>query len=205
MFKKREKKIEYDLDHHDQFFLISTNINKAKNFKIMISNENTYDRWQDFIPYHKSNLILDFILLKNWLIRLERTEGYENIVVLNLNNKEEYKINFNEQAYHLSLEHGYEYKTDIFRYSYSSPITPKSVFDYNCKSKQQELKKIQEIPSGYNKNNYICKKIFAAARDDVKIPITILYKKGTQLNSKKLFATLWLWLLWNIYCKWLFY
>ena len=184
LFKKREKKIEYDLDHHDQFFLISTNINKAKNFKIMISNENTYDRWQDFIPYDKSNLILDFILLKNWLIRLERTEGYENIVVLNLNNKEEYKINFNEQAYHLSLEHGYEYKTDIFRYSYSSPITPKSVFDYNCKSKQQELKKIQEIPSGYNKNNYICKKIFAAAHDDVKIPITILYKKGTQLNSK---------------------
>jgi oligopeptidase B len=150
----------------------------------MISNESTYDRWQDFIPYDKSNLILDFIVLKNWLIRLERTEGYENIVVLNLNNKKEYKINFNEQAYHLSLEHGYEYETDIFRYSYSSPITPKSIFDYNCKSKQQELKKIQEIPSGYNKNNYICKKIFAAAHDDKKIPITILYKKGTQLNSE---------------------
>ena len=30
LFKKREKKIEYDLDHHDQFFLISTNINKSE-------------------------------------------------------------------------------------------------------------------------------------------------------------------------------
>ena len=184
LFKKREKKIEYDLDHHDQFFLISTNVDKAKNFKIMISKENTYQQWQDFITYNKNNLILDFILLKNWLIRLERTEGSENIIVLNLNSKEEYKINFNEEAYNLSLDHGYEYETDIFRYSYSSPTTPKSVFDYNCKSKQQELKKTQEVPSGHKKDNYVCKKIFATAHDGEKIPITILYKKGTQLNSE---------------------
>jgi oligopeptidase B len=121
----------------------------------MISKENTYQQWQDFIDYNKNNLILDFILLKNWLIRLERTEGYENIIVLNLSNKEEYKINFNEEAYHLILDHGYEYETDIFRYSYSSPTTPKSVFDYNCVLKQQVLKKIQEVPSGHSKDNYV--------------------------------------------------
>ena len=183
LFKKRIKKIEYDLEHHDNYFLISTNLDNAKNFKIMTSNEKSHEKWEEFIPYNKINLILDFILLKDWLIRLERAEGSENIIILNLNNKNQHKISFDEEAYNLSLDHGYEYETDIFRYSYSSPTTPKSIFDYDCKLKKKELKKTQEIPSGHNKDDYICKKIFATAHDNEKIPITILYKKGIKLDS----------------------
>lgn len=183
LFKKRIKKIEYDLEHNEKFFLISTNIDNAKNFKIMISYEESYQKWEEFITYEKNNLILDFILLKDWLIRLERTEGSENIIIQNLNNKNQHKISFDEEAYNLSLDHGYEYETDTFRYSYSSPTTPKSIFDYDCKSKKQELKKTQEVPSGHNKDDYICKKIFATAHDNEKIPITILYKKGVKLDS----------------------
>jgi len=183
LFKKRIKKIEYDLEHHEKFFLISTNTDKAKNFKIMISHEESYQKWEEFIAYEKDNLILDFILLKDWLVRLERTEGSENIIILNLNNKDQHKISFDEEAYNLSLDHGYEYETDTFRYSYSSPTTPKSIFDYDCKLKKQELKKTQEVPSGHNKDDYICKKIFATAHDNEKIPITILYKKGVKLDS----------------------
>ncbi|CAO6132111.1 PtrB Protease II [Candidatus Pelagibacterales bacterium] len=183
LFKKRVKKIEYDLEHHEKFFLISTNVDNAKNFKIMISHEESYQKWEEFIPYERINLILDFILLKDWLVRLERTEGSENIIILNLKNKNQHKISFDEEAYNLSLDHGYEYETDTFRYSYSSPTTPKSVFDYDCKSKKQELKKTQEVPSGHNKDDYICKKIFATAHDNEKIPITILYKKGVKLDS----------------------
>ena len=183
LFKKRIKKIEYDLEHHENFFLISTNTDEAKNFKIMISHEQSYQKWEEFIAYEKDNLILDFILLKDWLVRLERTEGSENIIILNLNNKDQHKISFDEEAYNLSLDHGYEYETDTFRYSYSSPTTPKGIFDYDCKLKKQELKKTQEVPSGHNKDDYICKKIFATAHDNEKIPITILYKKGVKLDS----------------------
>ena len=89
------------MEHHENFFLISTNIDEAKNFKIMISHEESYQKWEEFIAYEKNNLILDFILLKDWLVRLERNEGSENIIILNLNNKDQHKISFDEEAYNL--------------------------------------------------------------------------------------------------------
>lgn len=184
IFQKRKKKIEYDIDHHENFFIIKTNRDKAKNFKIMKSGEKSFEDWKDFISYNKKNLIIDFTILKNWLIRLERSEGLENIIINNLENNEEFKIDFNEAAYQLSLDHGYEYDTDVLRYHYSSPTTPKSIIDYDCQTKKHTTKKIQEIPIGHNKENYICEKIFANSHDNQKIPITILYKKGAKLNGE---------------------
>jgi oligopeptidase B len=61
---------------------------------------------------------------------------------------------FEEKAYDLSLFNQYEYDTEWIRFSFSSPITPRSIFDYNCKTKEKILKKVQEIPSGFDPNSY---------------------------------------------------
>ena len=63
--------------------------------------------------------MLSFLLLADWLIRLEREDGLPRIVVRRLATGEEHAIAFSEEAYSLGIDGGYEFATGI---SCASPI-----------------------------------------------------------------------------------
>ncbi len=71
-----------------------------------------------------------------------------------------------------------EYNTNLFRFEYTSLVTPRSVFDYNMDTKALDLKKQDEIPSGYDASQYQSERIFAKADDGTSVPISLVYKKG---------------------------
>jgi oligopeptidase B len=73
--------------------------------------------------------------------------------------------------------------TDVIRVSYESPKTPDRTYEYNVATKEKKLVKELEIPSGYNRNEYIVKRLNCKAHDGRKIPITITYHKDTKLDG----------------------
>ena len=185
LFSPRVEKEEYEIDHSEGYFYILTNTDNCKNFKIMRCLETSYSRnsWSDFVAYKNDNLILDFIILKNWIVYLQRHEGLNQIIIHNVNTEQSHNIKFEEEAYDLSLFGQYEFDTDWIRFSFSSPITPKSIFDYNCSTKEKSLKKIQEIPSGFNSDLYSCKRFLCPGHDGAQIPLTIFHKKDLVLDG----------------------
>ena len=185
LFTPRIEKEEYEIDHSEGYFYILTNTDNCKNFKIMRCLETSYSRnsWSDFVAYKNDNLILDFIILKNWIVYLQRHEGLNQIIIHNVNTEQSHNIKFEEEAYDLSLFGQYEFDTDWIRFSFSSPITPKSIFDYNCSTKEKSLKKIQEIPSGFNSDLYSCKRFLCPGHDGAQIPLTIFHKKDLVLDG----------------------
>ena len=185
LFSPRVEKEEYEIDHSEGYFYILTNTDNCKNFKIMRCLETSYSRnsWSDFVAYENDNLILDFIILKNWIVYLQRHEGLNQIIIHNVNTEQSHNIKFEEEAYDLSLFGQYEFDTDWIRFSFSSPITPKSIFDYNCSTKEKSLKKIQEIPSGFNSDLYSCKRFLCPGHDGAQIPLTIFHKKDLVLDG----------------------
>ena len=185
LFTPRIEKEEYEIDHSEGYFYILTNTDNCKNFKIMRCLETSYSRnsWSDFVAYKNDNLILDFIILKNWIVYLQRHEGLNQIIIHNVNTEQSHNIKFEEEAYDLSLFGQYEFDTDWIRFSFSSPITPKSIFDYNCSTKEKSLKKIQEIPSGFNSDLYSCKRFLCSGHDGAQIPLTIFHKKDLVLDG----------------------
>ena len=185
LFSPRIEKEEYEIDHSEGYFYILTNTDNCKNFKIMRCLETSYSRnsWSDFVAYENDNLILDFIILKNWIIYLQRHEGLNQIIIHNVNTEQSHNIKFEEEAYDLSLFGQYEFDTDWIRFSFSSPITPKSIFDYNCSTKEKSLKKIQEIPSGFNSDLYSCKRFLCPGHDGAQIPLTVFHKKDLLLDG----------------------
>ncbi len=84
----------------------------------------------------------------------------------------------------MSLGNNPEYATPTIRYGYSSMITPSSTYEFDFRTRKSELIKQQEIPSGYDKTQYETTRIWATARDGVKVPVSIVMKKGTKLDGK---------------------
>jgi len=183
-FRARKEKEEYEIDHANNIFYILNNLDQCKNFKISTSSINNIEQWSDFIAYNPQHLLLDFTVLKKWLVLLQRVNGLNQILIKNLENSEEHLIKFEDEAYELSLLGQYEFDTNLIRISYSSPITPSTVYDYDCNLRQKIHRKTQEIPSGHNSKDYICKRVMVKAHDQEEIPLTIFYHKNTKLNGK---------------------
>ena len=183
-FRARKEKEEYEIDHANNLFYILNNLDQCKNFKISTSSINNIEQWSDFIAYNPQHLLLDFTVLKKWLVLLQRVNGLNQILIKNLENSEEHLIKFEDEAYELSLLGQYEFDTNLIRISYSSPITPSTVYDYDCNLRQKIHRKTQEIPSGHNSKDYICKRVMVIAYDQEEIPLTIFYHKNTKLNGK---------------------
>ncbi len=186
LVSKRKIGHEYLVDERDGQLIIKTNIDGAQDFKIVSTSIEKPDmnNWRDLVPHIQGVLILDVIIIKDYLIRLERFEGLPRIIARNFATEVEETIAFDEEAYSLGVSVGYEFDTEIIRFSYSSPTTPAQIFDMNLSSGKRILRKSQEIPSGHEKENYVTKRIFAIANDGEKIPVTLLYKKNIEQNGK---------------------
>ena len=182
---------EYDLEHWNDRFIIKTNRDGAEDYKIMTAPVASPDleNWTDLIPYREGCLIVGMIVLKSWLVRMERENALPRIVVRDMNTGEEHSIAFDEEAYSLGFGEMREYDADILRFTYSSMTTPSQVFDYNMRDRSRLLRKTQEVPSGHEPSNYVTRRILAPAHDGETIPVTLLYRRTTALDGM---APLWL-------------
>src|SRR5204862_2170148 len=60
---------------------------------------------------------------------------------------------------------------------------PSSVFDYDMNTRKATLLKETEVPGGFHKANYQSERLFATASDGTRIPLSIVYRKGTKLDG----------------------
>lgn len=183
--------MEYDVEHHSDYFYIVTN-DEATNFKLVKTPVATPNKenWQTVIPHREDVMLSGVSLFANHLVIYERKAGLQTARVQNLSTGKENNITFPEPTYTFSEGNNPEFNTNILRFSYTSLITPLSVFDYDMETDKRELKKETEVLGGYDKSHYKSEWLMATAKDGTQIPISIVYKQGIQKNSKNpLFLT----------------
>lgn len=187
----RETGVEYSVDEAGGELFILTNADGAEDFKIVTTPVDTPGRenWRDLIAHKSGNLIITHTTYKNFMVRLERVDGLPRIVIFDYATKTEKQISFDEEAYSLGMMDGYEFDTDIIRFSYSSMTTPSQVYDYNIETTERILRKEQEVPSGHNVDDYITRRVMAPARDGELVPVSLLYHKNTPIDGS---APVWL-------------
>ncbi len=180
----RERELEYYLGHYQNNFYIITNWD-AKNFRLMVTtiDKTEKENWKELIP-HRSNVLLENIdIFNKYLVVSERKEGLANLRIIKWDDKSEYYVDFGEEVYEAIVGKNPEFETDWLRYRYSSLTTPNSTYDYNMVTKEKVLKKQLKVIGDFSPDNYEAKRLYATAKDGVKIPISLVYRKGIQLDG----------------------
>jgi oligopeptidase B len=174
---KRVPGLEYDVAHGGDWFYIVTNRDGAKNFKVMRAPVSDPARWEEWIP-HRADVFVEAVeVFKDFVVVEERAEGLRRLRVTSLASGDVHYVNFPEAAYGVFVSLNPEFATSTLRFTYSSLVTPSSVFDYDLVTQARELKKRDEVLGGYDPEKYQIERLMATARDGTRVPVSIVYRK----------------------------
>jgi oligopeptidase B len=184
LIKERKKGILYSVNSWNRKFYNHTN-EDAEDFKIDVTEDLDNQDWKTFIPAKDEVLIGGLTFLNNWVIRSETSNALDKLFVRNvLTEKEEELIFSDEDVYVPGISLIQRNKnTDKIYLGYSSPKTQARVYSYNLSTKEKELVKEQEIPSGHDPKNYIVERIDCKSHDGRMVPLTITRHKNTKLDG----------------------
>jgi oligopeptidase B len=87
------------------------------------------------------------------------------------------EVDFPEPTYALFEDRNEDFTAPAYRFAYESLVTPKSVFDVDFHSGVRTLRKLLEIPGGFDPANYQTEYLHARAADGTEIPVSLVYRK----------------------------
>lgn len=171
---------EYDVDHAAGYFYIRSN-DQHKNFRLAKTPADTPapEHWETLIAGSDDHYLTGHLCFKDWILIMQRVAGLEQLrVIPTAQADESHFIAFPEAAYSIDFGTNAEYAANTLRLTYQSMVTPTTVFDYDLRSRELISRKIQEIPSGYDAQNYVTERHLAPARDGAEVPVSLVYRKG---------------------------
>jgi oligopeptidase B len=180
----REVEHEYSVQHANGEFFILTNW-QATNFRFMkcpVSNT-AKAAWTEVVPHRVDVLLEDVELFTDHMVFSERKEGLTHLRVRKLSTGEEHPIVFNDPAYVVYSGTNPEYDSDKLRYGYTSLTTPSSVYEHDLNTRKDTLLKQQEVVGTFNAAEYASERVWAPARDGKRVPLSIVYRKGTRIDG----------------------
>ncbi|MCB0547897.1 MAG: S9 family peptidase [Phaeodactylibacter sp.] len=185
VIQPRERGLEYSIAHHHDKFYIRTNLN-ARNFRLMVTDEGhtSKDNWKELIPHREDVLLEDMDLFEEFLVLSERRNGITQLRIRQWKGSDHY-IDFGEEAYMAYVSINPDFDTDWLRIGYTSLTTPNTTYDYNMRTKELKMLKQQEVIGDFKPDNYHSERLYATARDGIKIPISLVYRKGFKKDGSQ--------------------
>ncbi len=185
LIQKRTKNLEYSVSHFKDKFYIINNKDGAHNYKISktsITNPSS-ENWIDILGHRDHVLLEDFEIFNDHWVVTERENGLTRFKVKRWDETEDYFIPLPGETYSLSRSLNPNFETSNFRFAYNSLTIPTTIFEYNMNSKTKKILKQRKVPkSKFKSDNYIEKRLWADSRDGVKIPLSLVYHKDTELD-----------------------
>ena len=184
----REKGHKYEVEHRDGLLYIRTN-REAKDFRIVTAPMDQPLRWTPFVAHRHGVLIQGVEIFQDYLVVAEKQNGLSRFRIHDFRQGRWLELPFSETTYAASPMNTPEYNSSAFRYAFQSLVTPSSVFDFDMTSGKSSLLKQQAVLGGYDASKYSSERLWITARDGVKVPVSIAYRKDRARDGQ---APLWL-------------
>jgi len=186
LISARKPNREYHVDAAHGRLWIHTNDDHV-NFRIAEADIADPGEWRTVIAGSDRVYLTGVMAYRDHLAVSSRGEGLDQLVLRTYEGAET-RIPFAEASYSAFFLGNPEFAPASYRVGYTSMVTPTTVYDYHPESGELEVRKVQEIPSGYDASQYATERLNITARDGAKVPVSIVYKKGFPKDgSGKLF------------------
>ncbi|GAA4010081.1 S9 family peptidase [Sphingomonas swuensis] len=180
----RQKDRLYEADAAHGRLWILTN-DRHVNFRVVSADPKHPGEWTEVVPGSERTYIRGLAAFRNHLVLTTRQDGLDQLVLANYRDGGQERIPFTEASYNAGLGSNPEFDPPAYRLSYSSMVTPGTVYDYDPKSRTLTTLKVQEIPSGYDPSQYATERLMIPARDGKQIPVSLVYKKGYRKDGSQ--------------------
>ena len=176
----RRQDVEYDLDHRGSQFWIRAN-DTGRNFRVVTAPVHTPDpaHWTEVVPHREDVMVTGLQCFRDRIVLSERERALPHIAVLDPATGRTRRAAFPEPAYTVGPAANEEFAASAFRYGYQSFVTPPSVYDLDFATFESRLLKRQEVLGGWDPSHYEIRRVEAGARDGTRVPVTLLFRKGT--------------------------
>jgi oligopeptidase B len=185
VFLPRERGHEHSFDHFGDYFYVRTN-EGATNFRLVRTpvDATGKENWEEVLG-HRADVLLEGVMpFRDHLVVLERRDGLRQVRIRPWNDEAEHYLDFGEPAYMAYPSNNPDPNTTVLRYGFSSLKTPSSVFDYDMVTREKTLLKQEEVLGGYDSDEYVTERLSAPARDGQRIPVSLVYRKGTERSGE---------------------
>ena len=177
MVKPRRTGVEYAADFHGDTLYIWTNDDHV-NFRLATAPVSDPGTWTTLIEGSDTFYLTGFDLFRDFYVIEGRLDGLDQVQVRYYDDPARVEtIDFPEASYSAGVGDNPEWAVDKLRLGYQSPITPGTVYDYDVASRELEVLKVQEIPSGFDPSLYTVERLNIAARDGAMVPVTVVARK----------------------------
>jgi oligopeptidase B len=190
----REDNHEYYADHHpgpaphsnEGVFYIRTN-SGGRTFRLMTApvTDPRREFWREIIPNRPEVMLAAAEVFQTHVVLFEREGGlpYLRIVDLTADGPSaltaSHRIEFAEPAYNASIGENPEFGASHVRFQYESFVTPRSIFDYDVRTRERNLRKQQPVLGGYDPAQYVSERLHATAPDGTRVPLSVVYRRDT--------------------------
>ncbi len=182
MLAERADEQEYSVDHRNGLFYIRTN-DAGRSFRLVTAPVTTPGRehWTELLPLDAEAPLEDFDLFESFLVTTRRKLGLPVLEVMQFrvdNTLATPKaIPFPEPAYNAASHSNREFVTRVFRYTYTSLVSPASVYQYDLATGISTLLKQQEVPGGFDRSRYASERLWITSADGTKVPVSLVYRR----------------------------
>ena len=184
MIEPRRHGVEYSVEHQGDRFLILTN-DGARNFRLLAAPFDAPGResWIEVVPERPGVRLNGVDVYANHVVLGQRSDGLQRLEVLDCRTGELHVLEQPDQAYTAFAGNSPVYDTSVMRFFYTSLTAPWSALDYDMDTRERTLVKQQPVGGGYDRNDYITDRVWATSQDGMKVPISIVCRRGLQRDG----------------------
>ncbi len=147
------------------------------NFRLATAPLGRPGEWAELIAGDDRVYLRGLTAFASYLAVSERVDGLDGVRLIFPGGAER-RIAFPEASYTVGIAANPEPDAPLLRLSYSSMVTPATVFDYDVAADALIVRKVQAVPSGYDAGGYRTERLLAAAADGTLVPVSVVYPAG---------------------------